>query len=59
MEENRSNNNDETPVVEDDLYTQDGTVDLHDNPVLKKNTGSWKACPYILGIHPVPSPMGT
>ncbi|KAG0583405.1 hypothetical protein KC19_3G133500 [Ceratodon purpureus] len=30
-------------------YTEDGTVDLHGKPVLKANTGGWKACPFILG----------
>lgn len=33
----------------DSEYPQDGTVDLRGNPVLKANTGGWKACPYILG----------
>lgn len=32
----------------DDRYTKDGTTDIHGRPVLKKNTGNWKACPYIL-----------
>ncbi|XP_022990899.1 protein NRT1/ PTR FAMILY 8.3-like [Cucurbita maxima] len=31
------------------LYTGDGSVDFHGNPVLKQNTGNWKACPFILG----------
>ncbi|KAJ8493892.1 hypothetical protein OPV22_015613 [Ensete ventricosum] len=31
-----------------DLYTKDGTTDLRGNPVIKKNTGNWRACPYIL-----------
>lgn len=30
-------------------YTGDGSVDIHGNPILKKNTGNWKACPFILG----------
>ncbi|KAL5721689.1 hypothetical protein ACHQM5_005302 [Ranunculus cassubicifolius] len=30
-------------------YTGDGSVDLKGNPVLKKNTGNWRACPFILG----------
>ncbi|KAI4382486.1 hypothetical protein MLD38_008444 [Melastoma candidum] len=30
-------------------YTGDGSVDLKGNPVLKSNTGNWKACPFILG----------
>lgn len=31
------------------LYTGDGSVDIHGMPVLKQNTGNWKACPFILG----------
>ncbi|PON79206.1 Proton-dependent oligopeptide transporter [Parasponia andersonii] len=31
------------------LYTGDGSVDIKGNPVLKQNTGNWKACPFILG----------
>ncbi|XP_074582721.1 protein NRT1/ PTR FAMILY 8.1-like isoform X2 [Curcuma longa] len=31
-----------------DKYTKDGTTDIHGQPVLKKETGNWKACPYIL-----------
>ncbi|KAA8543771.1 hypothetical protein F0562_022052 [Nyssa sinensis] len=34
---------------EDDIYTKDGTVDYHSNPANKKETGTWRACPYILG----------
>ncbi|CAK9139433.1 unnamed protein product, partial [Ilex paraguariensis] len=37
-------------VTEDDIYTKDGTEDYHNNPANKRETGSWKACPYILGI---------
>ncbi|XP_058110914.1 protein NRT1/ PTR FAMILY 8.1-like [Magnolia sinica] len=33
---------------EDDIYTKDGTVDVHGRPAVKKETGNWKACPYIL-----------
>ncbi|RWR92113.1 protein NRT1/ PTR FAMILY 8.1-like protein [Cinnamomum micranthum f. kanehirae] len=36
-------------MAEDDMYTKDGTVDIHDNPSVKKKTGNWKACPFILG----------
>ncbi|KAL3518095.1 hypothetical protein ACH5RR_020684 [Cinchona calisaya] len=36
-------------MAEDDLYTKDGTVDYHGNPAKKNETGTWKACPYILG----------
>ncbi|GLT96808.1 hypothetical protein SLE2022_144060 [Rubroshorea leprosula] len=31
------------------LYTRDGSVHIHGMPVLKKNTGNWKACSFILG----------
>ncbi|KZV49379.1 Peptide transporter 2 isoform 1, partial [Dorcoceras hygrometricum] len=31
------------------LYAGDGSVDIKGNPVLKNNTGNWKACPFILG----------
>ncbi|KAK8667880.1 hypothetical protein V6N13_105357 [Hibiscus sabdariffa] len=31
------------------LYTGDGSVDFNGKPVLKQNTGNWKACPFILG----------
>lgn len=34
----------------EDRYTQDGTTDLKGNPCVKKETGTWKACPYILGM---------
>ncbi|PIA63958.1 hypothetical protein AQUCO_00201344v1 [Aquilegia coerulea] len=30
-------------------YTGDGSVDINGKPVLKNNTGNWKACPFILG----------
>ncbi|KAM3739951.1 hypothetical protein ACB098_08G062200 [Castanea mollissima] len=33
----------------DDKYTKDGTVDHHGNPADKSKTGTWKACPFILG----------
>ncbi|XP_022744841.1 protein NRT1/ PTR FAMILY 8.1-like [Durio zibethinus] len=33
----------------DDIYTKDGTVDIHKNPANKNNTGNWKACRFILG----------
>ncbi|OAY25403.1 protein NRT1/ PTR FAMILY 8.3 [Manihot esculenta] len=39
LEQNKSNG----------LYTGDGSVDLHGNPILKEKTGNWKACPFILG----------
>lgn len=31
------------------LYTGDGSVDITGKPVLKQNTGNWRACPFILG----------
>ena len=36
-------------MAKDDVYTKDGTVDYHGNPASKKETGTWKACPFILG----------
>lgn len=30
-------------------YTQDGTVDLKGRPVLRSNTGRWRACSFIVG----------
>ena len=36
---------------DDDKYTKDGTVDHHGNPADKTKTGTWKACPFILGIY--------
>nr|XP_025639893.1 protein NRT1/ PTR FAMILY 8.3 isoform X2 [Arachis hypogaea] len=30
-------------------YTGDGSVDFKGRPVLKENTGNWRACPFILG----------
>ncbi|KAA8533998.1 hypothetical protein F0562_031515 [Nyssa sinensis] len=30
-------------------YTQDGTVDLHGQPVLASKTGKWKACAFLVG----------
>lgn len=31
------------------LHTGDGSVDINGKPVLKSNTGNWRACPFILG----------
>ncbi|KAK9022210.1 hypothetical protein V6N11_002492 [Hibiscus sabdariffa] len=36
-------------MEEDDLYTKDGTVDYKGNPADKKKTGTWRACPFIIG----------
>lgn len=30
-------------------FTQDGTIDLKGNPVLRPKTGKWKACYFMLG----------
>ncbi|XP_077234605.1 protein NRT1/ PTR FAMILY 8.3-like [Tasmannia lanceolata] len=30
-------------------YTRDGSVDINGKPVLRHNTGNWRACPFILG----------
>lgn len=37
-------------VEEDGLYTEDGTVDIKNQPANKLKTGGWKACRFILGI---------
>ncbi|WOH08117.1 hypothetical protein DCAR_0727554 [Daucus carota subsp. sativus] len=34
---------------EEDIYTKDGTTDYRHKPAVKSKTGTWKACPYILG----------
>lgn len=36
-------------MEEKDVYTEDGTLDIHKNPANKKTTGNWKACRFILG----------
>ncbi|RCV43479.1 hypothetical protein SETIT_9G297600v2 [Setaria italica] len=33
----------------DSLYTGDGTVDINNQPALKRTTGNWRACFLILG----------
>ncbi|KAH7522043.1 hypothetical protein FEM48_Zijuj07G0096000 [Ziziphus jujuba var. spinosa] len=33
-----------------DEYTQDGTVDLKGNPVLRSKRGGWTACSFVVGI---------
>ncbi|KAI3830019.1 hypothetical protein L1987_04151 [Smallanthus sonchifolius] len=35
--------------TEEDTCTKDGTVDYKNNPANRKTTGTWKACPFILG----------
>lgn len=34
---------------EEDVYTKDGTVDYLGNPAKRKETGTWRACPFIIG----------
>ncbi|KAJ6385099.1 hypothetical protein OIU77_028325 [Salix suchowensis] len=34
---------------EEDVYTKDGTVDYLGNPANRKETGTWRACPFIIG----------
>ncbi|KDO53231.1 hypothetical protein CISIN_1g008792mg [Citrus sinensis] len=36
-------------AAEEDIHTNDGTIDFGNKPAVKKETGTWKACPYILG----------
>ncbi|GKV10128.1 hypothetical protein SLEP1_g21537 [Rubroshorea leprosula] len=36
-------------MAEDDIYTNDGTLNIHKKPANKKKTGNWKACRFILG----------
>ncbi|TKY56441.1 NRT1/ PTR FAMILY 8.1 [Spatholobus suberectus] len=36
-------------MAEEDVCTKDGTVDYRGNPANKKETGTWRACPFILG----------
>ncbi|XP_042511884.1 protein NRT1/ PTR FAMILY 8.1-like [Macadamia integrifolia] len=36
-------------MAEEDIYAKDGTVDYRKRPAIKKETGTWKACPFILG----------
>ncbi|KAI9153045.1 hypothetical protein LWI28_004911 [Acer negundo] len=36
-------------MAEEDLYTNDGTVDIKKNPANREKTGKWKACRFILG----------
>ncbi|XP_034693343.1 protein NRT1/ PTR FAMILY 8.1-like [Vitis riparia] len=36
-------------MAEDDMYTKDGTMNIHNKPANKKKTGQWKACRFILG----------
>uniref|UniRef100_A0A830CHL8 Protein nrt1/ ptr family 8.1 n=1 Tax=Phtheirospermum japonicum TaxID=374723 RepID=A0A830CHL8_9LAMI len=36
-------------MMGEDNCTKDGTVDHRNKPALRKKTGTWKACPFILG----------
>ncbi|KAL6571340.1 hypothetical protein OROHE_002983 [Orobanche hederae] len=36
-------------MEEENDYSKDGTVDYLGNPANRKKTGTWKACPFILG----------
>ncbi|KAK6943535.1 Proton-dependent oligopeptide transporter family, partial [Dillenia turbinata] len=35
--------------MEEETYTKDGTTDFCGKPAIKNKTGTWRACPYILG----------
>ncbi|RRT32493.1 hypothetical protein B296_00054303 [Ensete ventricosum] len=39
-----------TMEATEERYTKDGTTDIHGRPAVRKDTGNWRACPYILGI---------
>ena len=43
------NNYTKPSMAEEDDYTKDGTIDYRGNPANKKKTGTWTACPFILG----------
>lgn len=32
-------------------YTQDGTVDLKGNPILRSKRGGWTACSFVVGTY--------
>lgn len=36
---------------EDSLHTGDGSVNMKGELAVKRETGTWKACPFILGDH--------
>jgi peptide/histidine transporter 3/4 len=38
----------------EDGSTKDGAADFRGNPAIKKETGTWKARPYILGNSFIP-----
>ncbi|XWS36473.1 hypothetical protein CRYUN_Cryun20dG0088500 [Craigia yunnanensis] len=43
---------------ERDDYTEDGSVDLKGRPVLRSNTGRWKACYFIVGAYIADAHLG-
>ncbi|KAG2707651.1 hypothetical protein I3760_05G157300 [Carya illinoinensis] len=57
LEDEMGSLEDERSLLEDGLlqnerssqHTGDGSVNFHGKPVLKQNTGNWRACPFILG----------
>ncbi|XP_076931780.1 protein NRT1/ PTR FAMILY 8.2-like [Bidens hawaiensis] len=36
-------------MTDNNIYTNDGTVTLKNERAIKRKTGNWKACPFILG----------
>ncbi|KAJ3679711.1 hypothetical protein LUZ60_017722 [Juncus effusus] len=36
-------------IESNEEFTGDGSVDIHGNPIKKNCTGTWRACPFILG----------
>ncbi|KMZ58797.1 putative peptide transporter, Protein NRT1/ PTR FAMILY 8.2 [Zostera marina] len=34
--------------IQEDIYTKDETVDYKGRPAIRKKTGNWKACPFII-----------
>lgn len=37
------------PIEGREDYTQDGTVNLKGEPILRSKTGRWRACSFIVG----------
>lgn len=35
--------------VENEDYTQDGTVNIKGKPILRSKSGGWKACSFVVG----------
>ncbi|KAK6943085.1 Proton-dependent oligopeptide transporter family [Dillenia turbinata] len=35
--------------MEEEAYTKDGTADFCGKPAIRNKTGTWRACPYIIG----------